>query len=244
MPSARSYHCPTCGGEVDEQARSCGYCGSPIATVRCAGCFHMNVPSALHCSGCGRELGLEPVGDPSKLRCPECNLDLASFRAGPGTLGDCGRCGGQFVEHALLRDLLEQREIFGRAAPRRVQPQNPMSQRVRYVHCPSCGELMNRKNFGGSSGVVVDVCYRHGTWFDAGELPMVMAFVESGGLARARRREGERLARENQERVSARAAVESGRFHGHEIVGDPSLLVEIGDAALTLLSLAVDAIKH
>ena len=31
------------------------------------------------------------------------------------------------------------------------------------------------------SGVVVDVCSAHGTWFDEGELPRVLAFVESYG---------------------------------------------------------------
>ena len=147
------------------------------------------------------------------------------------------------MEHALLRDLLQQREVYGVAAPRRVQRSNPMSQRVRYIRCPSCGELMNRKNFGGTSGVVVDVCHLHGTWFDAGELPVVMAFVESGGLARARRLDEERRAREKNERVRARAGAQPSAFRAGEIVGDPSLLVEIGDAALSLLSLAADAIK-
>jgi hypothetical protein len=45
---------------------------------------------------------------------------------------------------------------------------------------------MNRKNFGDSSGIIVDVCSLHGCWFDAGELPAVLKFVEEGGLARAR----------------------------------------------------------
>jgi hypothetical protein len=45
---------------------------------------------------------------------------------------------------------------------------------------------MNRKTFGGVSGIVVDVCSRHGTFFDSGELPRVLAFVRHGGLAKAR----------------------------------------------------------
>jgi Zn-finger nucleic acid-binding protein len=52
--------------------------------------------------------------------------------------------------------------------------------------------MMNRKNFGGASGVIVDVCARHGTWFDAGELPQVLTFVKSGGLVRERAREQQR----------------------------------------------------
>jgi len=55
---------------------------------------------------------------------------------------------------------------------------------------------MHRRNFGRSSGVIVDVCAVHGLWFDRGELPRVLAFVAGGGLERAeaRRREEERLA--------------------------------------------------
>jgi hypothetical protein len=55
--------------------------------------------------------------------------------------------------------------------------------------------MMTRRNFGGASGVVVDVCGPHGIWFDVGELPTVLSFVESGGLAAARRRELEEAER-------------------------------------------------
>ena len=48
---------------------------------------------------------------------------------------------------------------------------------------------MNRVNFGKVSGVIVDVCKLHGTWFDAGELTRVVAFAAGGGLERTRARE-------------------------------------------------------
>jgi Zn-finger nucleic acid-binding protein len=61
--------------------------------------------------------------------------------------------------------------------------------------------MMNRRNFGGQSGVIVDVCAKHGTWFEAGELPRALEFVESGGLTRARAKaqeqERERSSREH-----------------------------------------------
>jgi Zn-finger nucleic acid-binding protein len=62
---------------------------------------------------------------------------------------------------------------------------------VRYLKCPLCDELMNRVNFGRRSGVIVDVCTAHGTWFDAGELTRAIAFVARGGLEESRRRESE-----------------------------------------------------
>jgi Zn-finger nucleic acid-binding protein len=202
---ARRTSCPDCGGAVDEQARACPYCSAPIATVRCAGCFHMNVAAAAHCAGCGRELGLEPIPEGGELRCPDCKEPLSRFRSAAGALLDCPKCGGQLVEHALLRDLLERREVYGHTAPRHTaRPPPPPSTRVRYVPCPACGQLMNRKNFAGISGVIVDVCKQHGIWFDRGELPRVLAFAESGGLARARRRQIEEL--ERAERALAAAA--------------------------------------
>jgi hypothetical protein len=90
------------------------------------------------------------------------------------------------VPHALLRALIEQREALGRAVPSpAATPRgNLLSDRVRYRPCPHCAQLMNRKNFGGASGIVVDVCALHGTFFDSGELPRVLDFVKRGGLAK------------------------------------------------------------
>jgi Zn-finger nucleic acid-binding protein len=67
---------------------------------------------------------------------------------------------------------------------------------VRYVPCPDCGKLMNRVNFGKRSGVVVDACAHHGTWFDADELRRVVEFVRDGGLDRARAQERMQLEEE------------------------------------------------
>jgi hypothetical protein len=41
---------------------------------------------------------------------------------------------------------------------------------------------MQRKNFAGHSGVVVDWCGEHGSWLDAGETEDIAAFVLAGGL--------------------------------------------------------------
>ena len=165
---ARTYVCPVCGGHVAESVRVCPYCRSPVATVRCGFCFHMNLPQSLHCSGCGSELGLEPIPQRSGLRA-------------------CAECGGQFVDHSLLRDLLEARQVYGLKAARRAA--NPLDQPVRYRPCPVCRTMMNRQNFGRSSGVIVDICSQHGVWFDAGELPRVLDFVQAGGLLQAKQQE-------------------------------------------------------
>jgi Zn-finger nucleic acid-binding protein len=115
--------------------------------------------------------------------CPQCARPFDEFGSETQRLRDCPKCGGQFVDHSLLRDLLEARQVYGLRAARR--PANPLEQPVRYRPCPVCGTMMNRQNFGRSSGIIVDICSRHGVWFDAGELPRVLDFVQSGGLQRA-----------------------------------------------------------
>jgi Zn-finger nucleic acid-binding protein len=155
----------------------------------------MNMVHAHHCSGCGVELGLIVESALHGSQCSDCQLPLSIITEPAGSLLSCRKCGGQFVEHALLRSLLETHELTGQAfadAPYQRPPKTNV-ERVHYRPCSVCRQRMNRKNFGGASGVIVDVCARHGTWFDAGEVPQVLAFVKSGGLVRERAREQERL---------------------------------------------------
>jgi hypothetical protein len=73
---------------------------------------------------------------------------------------------------------------------------------------------MNRKNFAQSSGVVLDVCGKHGIWLDRGELERILGFVSGGGLARSRARESERLIEEQRRLVALQSST-----RGH-VMGD------------------------
>lgn len=53
----------------------------------------------------------------------------------------------------------------------------------RYLRCPQCGRTMNRQNFMKRSGVIVDVCMHHGTWFDDDEARRAGEFIGAGGTA-------------------------------------------------------------
>ena len=61
-----------------------------------------------------------------------------------------------------------------------------------YIPCVRCGKLMNRKNFGRISGVIVDECGAHGVWLDAGEMERIRQFILDGGLERSQDREIEK----------------------------------------------------
>jgi Zn-finger nucleic acid-binding protein len=48
---------------------------------------------------------------------------------------------------------------------------------------------MQRMNFAGASGVVIDICREHGTWFDNKELQQIIDFLRSGGMDRMREKQ-------------------------------------------------------
>lgn len=73
------------------------------------------------------------------------------------------------------------RERTPAVTPRIVKPVAVPPSEVRYVRCPKCNNMMNRLNFARRSGVIVDVCSQHGTWFDAGELALALQLVARGG---------------------------------------------------------------
>ncbi len=208
MNAARCYECPACGGLVREAARVCGYCHSPIATIRCHSCFTMNVPEARHCMSCGTELGLEPVNVTECLAssCPRCKgRQLDAFANQDGTLFDCGKCGGQFVSRDVLLAMIRRHQSVSMEVPLRLRAANPIHESITYVPCPFCRELMLRRNFGRVSGIIVDTCAKHGTWFDVGELARVLSFVSAGGLLRTAEVEAQ-----EQQRISQYAAVRTG----------------------------------
>lgn len=175
-----------------------------------------------------------PHDEPSDAQCPDCKQALRSFASSIGLLQACERCGGQLVSHELLRALVEEREALGRAvaALADVPRGNPLDSAVRYRGCPICSDMMNRKNFGGTSGIIVDLCAKHGTFFDAGELPRVLAFVRRGGLARAQAA----LSREAKPTAAAGAAAST---LGNLELARPKFLDDLVD----LLDFVVDVLR-
>lgn len=88
---------------------------------------------------------------------------------------------------------------------------------------------MSRRNFGRSSGVIVDVCEAHGTWFDAEELPSILWFVASGKMA-----ESAELWRMEKARLSA------ARLEVRPTLEGSSGLLEVDHSAQDLLEAAVE----
>lgn len=157
------------------------------------------------CARCGAEATRELIAEEKPLVCPRCREPMQALRLGVTTARECSACGGLWLDPASLQRLSDQREehadVVSMLALRTPTVTAPPDV-VRYVPCPVCEKLMNRKNFAQSSGVVLDVCTHHGVWLDRGELERVLGFVAGGGLTRARARERERLV-EEQRRLAA-----------------------------------------
>jgi Zn-finger nucleic acid-binding protein len=218
--------CPFCGGETASDARACPHCDVHLSNVRCPTCFALQATGERTCARCGRELDLEPLFDPTDAPCPRCDAHLKILPGGGG-MHECETCGGLFLDHTTLAGIMREREQGGPLAVPGARPfelqrsgGRPEAD-VHYVKCPMCHERMNRVNFGKKSGVVVDVCRSHGTWFDAGELTRAVEWVASGGMrvaAEARKLDEARVTRaqaEAQVAMMTEAMRETERYGRH-----------------------------
>ena len=127
---------------------------------------------------------------------------------GGSVLHECGKCFGLWIDTAtferICRDSEQQAAVLGK--PQIMSPDEPgqAANKRGYVKCPHCRQLMNRVNFAKCSGVIIDACRQHGTWFDLNELRRSVEFIRAGGLEKAR-------AHEKAELQSERRGLEASR---------------------------------
>ena len=124
---------------------------------------------------------------------------------GGSAMRECESCGGLWLEVPAFEKICADREhqaaVLGLASPVTGHREGPAAEeiKVRYFPCPQCGQLMNRMNFARCSGVIVDVCRGHGTWFDASELREIIEFIRAGGLDLSRQKEKREIAFEREQ---------------------------------------------
>lgn len=191
--------CPSCGAASETPAspepRPCAYCKASLHPTRCAWCFTWSFAESADCPGCAAVAA--PVPE-APLSCPGCRTRLDGRVLGGARLDGCARCGGVWADPVSFKRVCdgheEQSAYLGEGS---LLPKpgahDPSAVPVAYRPCARCGEMMNRVNFAGASGVIVDVCKPHGSWFDADELRRIVSFIRGGGLDAARERELRRL---------------------------------------------------
>lgn len=174
---------------------------------------------AKFCPSCGAP-AVTWTSSESQLQCPGCDEVLFRGELGSSVLHQCGKCFGFWVDRAtferVMRDAQQQAVLPELAQPAST-PAAKAIPKIRYVKCPECRTLMNRVNFAEYSGVVVDICRVHGTWFDAHELHHIVQFIRGGGLDKVRDRKHAELADERRRVESLRKlAVTEQRTSGFE----------------------------
>ena len=201
---AKTLNCPNCGAASSSEASICVFCESRLATVACPSCFGMMFSGSKHCPHCGTAAARAEAADATPLKCPRCRADMSAVAIGTTMLRECHECNGLWVETSALEKICADREqqaaVLGTASPAPNHEVHPDTRnKVRYVPCPNCSQLMNRINFARCSGVVIDVCKGHGTWFDAEELRQIIEFIRAGGLESARQRDRQEIEEERRQ---------------------------------------------
>lgn len=115
-----------------------------------------------------------------RQECPRCKGGLRQITMDRGaSIHACGACGGMFIGARAWCMFLERPDLVTAIEKRLPKRGQAPSALLPMVTCASCGSQMERGRFAASSGVIVDVCPRHGAWLDEGELGRVAEYARS-----------------------------------------------------------------
>lgn len=213
--------CSSCGAARPDGAACCPYCESDFTlherdlNTICPHCLAHVSDRSRFCHHCG--IGLIPeqeAGGETDLPCPACQSGpgLVSRQIGSERIAvlECGQCAGFWLGHDAFRLLVERaksealpegtrletpREVAAKFGlpPGSAAPQSRQTGSF-YRPCPLCRGLMNRRNYGRNSGVIIDLCKEDGIWFDAEELARILVWIRSGDVEKESPEEAARRA--------------------------------------------------
>lgn len=237
--------CPHCGAGVAPSATACAHCSHELLLKACPRCLSRVFHGHRHCPDCGTELSLAAVAEKhAERQCPRCDQKLAPRLVGDVVIDECMTCRGLFVDQVAVKRIVADRQqaraeaLLGALPKLEHHAAVPRTGEKMYIKCPMCRVVMNRRLFAMGTGIIVDVCRTHGTFFDAGELPKVIEFVMNGGLEQAQKREIERM-REAAKTEQTRARMASALAQSQGASGGFSTSMGLapgpGDALVSLL---------
>ncbi|MCK4843174.1 MAG: zf-TFIIB domain-containing protein [Methylococcales bacterium] len=125
----------------------------------------------------------------SDRTCPHCNIALQTLMLdlqGKFYIERCKTCFGLFFDPGEIETFLKSSvsnvfDINLKLIKSINKDRYQKKQKVKYLKCPICQQLMSRVNFGHRSGVIIDRCRNHGIWVDSGELTHLMEWKKAGG---------------------------------------------------------------
>jgi Zn-finger nucleic acid-binding protein len=239
--------CASCGAPRAAGAVDCTFCAAPFTlgegarNTICPVCASRIGDHQQFCHSCGSRIAPEAVvGGRTDFACPTCKPErpLSSRRIPDAATAlamlECGSCAGIWLGHTTFESLQQRarREVVAESLARPAAPVRTATAGasqtvapVAYRPCPVCQKLMIRRNFAGSSGIVIDVCGADGLWFDAAELDAVLAWIRAGGLGRSEarlaeeRREAERRQARAKKEIQELEIEQSPERHGLDMLG-------------------------
>ena len=209
-------NCPNCGAAVSSDAAQCKFCNSRLKTMACPACLGLMFLGSRHCPNCGIKAVQPEIKDAENLGdCPRCKVKLNRLQIERVNLRECRRCEGWWADVETFENVCAEREsqaaVLSLISTAHRLAENKIAVKVSYVPCPDCKQLMNRRNFARSSGVIIDLCKHHGVWFDREELPEIIEFIRKGGLDHARRKEKFQIADERSRLCQERRQIALGQ---------------------------------
>ena len=150
--------CEHCSKEINIKYETCPFCG-------------------------GEQLD---VNKPLSPECPRCRIALNPLVSDGEEYDICPGCGGIWLDRGEFHLATRERDVYKKVDTKSEYRKPPIRGLVKYIPCVRCGKLMNRRNFGKISGVIIDRCDKHGVWLDTGELEKIRHFIADGGLDKSR----------------------------------------------------------
>lgn len=164
----------------DPKTKSCEHCQKDI-----------NVTYSV-CPFCGGRQ--DETSETLPPECPRCGVPLTAYvsddkESDKEEYDICSQCGGMWLDRDDFHEATATRHVYKTVEIKSEYKQTPIRGAIDYIPCVRCGKMMNRKNFGKISGVIIDRCGKHGVWLDAGELGKIQHFIADGGLDKSQDRE-------------------------------------------------------
>lgn len=159
------------------------------------------------------------------LLCPRCGGALAAVGVPIGVALGCGPCAGVLLDDAAFGHVRER--MYASLAHRAPARRATFPDGSAALACPACASHMTRTKIGE---VEVDLCSRHGVWFDRDELATVAQMI---ALARTEpARPSSRLSETDREYL-ARSVSSQGLGSA---IADDVFSVENGERLLSALA--------
>ncbi|HUU84773.1 MAG TPA: zf-TFIIB domain-containing protein [Phycisphaerae bacterium] len=112
--------------------------------------------------------------------CPRCREPLVAYELEGIEIDRCIGCGGTWLDAGELEWIAEKAGVDPGPLSQALHAARRRGKRTD-LKCPRCGHKMQEVIVGDEPGVELDRCrYKHGLWFDPGEMQKVIASVAGG----------------------------------------------------------------